>query len=515
MNDKKYNQHAHLNTILFLAILCAGIILRVYKIGIHDLWYDEAFTVIRATNISRYIQTFHLLYQSPLYYFFMHLIISVFGNTEVVLRIPSLIPSILSIIIIYTIGKRHITHSAALISTGIMALSPFHIWYAQEARVYSISIFLNLFIFYLYLHILKSEKRRNRDFILLLILSMISFLFHYFSIFIIIPVFIHLLIKTTIGRKKILLYGIPLSILLFGPMFFVLPSQINAIKSSLWLTSPKLIYTVYTLSNFIFGYTVSEGLLITGFIITTILYIFLCVRLRKNRLLGMLLICSVLPVIIIYVVSQYIPVFLPRQLSLFSPFFILMTGWSMSLIRPKFLRYCVGFVIICICIAGIIQYQTMTLDENIYSHRGVLPKKAFKPIAEHINSHVTDKEKPLILHTDKFSLPTLLYYIEDIDHVFVTTEISDPNYVPTGHLRIAYKWEPLRLRDKKDYTWLKNGLTGYDSFWLVSTNWLRDGEVAPTSRDTKKLCMKILTEKPGNSFECDGIFIDHFVKRPE
>ncbi|MGH7801016.1 MAG: glycosyltransferase family 39 protein [Thermodesulfobacteriota bacterium] len=135
-----------LSSMLLLFIILIGAFLRLYKLGSNSLWFDEAISVWFANESLGNI----LIKQTsgdvhpPLYYTLLSLWVSVFGNGEFEVRLLSVIFGILSIPLLYLIVKNLFGNLPALISALILATSPFHIYYSQEARMYSILTFCAL-----------------------------------------------------------------------------------------------------------------------------------------------------------------------------------------------------------------------------------------------------------------------------------------------------------------------------------------------------------------------------------
>ncbi len=132
-----------LSSMLLLFIILIGTFLRLYQLGSNSLWFDEAISVWFANESPGNI----ILKQTsadvhpPLYYILLSLWLSVFGNGEFDVRLLSAIFGILSIPLLYLIVKNLFGNIPALISALILAMSPFHIYYSQEARMYTILTF--------------------------------------------------------------------------------------------------------------------------------------------------------------------------------------------------------------------------------------------------------------------------------------------------------------------------------------------------------------------------------------
>lgn len=144
---------------LILCILLLGIGLRLYRLNYQSLWTDEMFTYRGASDtISKIIFEPEVnLSIQPLYYSIVHFFVWPTENQEALLRLPSVIFGSLSILLLYFIVRNWLGRGGAILSAMIMAISPFHIWYSQEARPYAMLIFLGLLSIWFLQKLLKDE----------------------------------------------------------------------------------------------------------------------------------------------------------------------------------------------------------------------------------------------------------------------------------------------------------------------------------------------------------------------
>lgn len=74
----------------------------------------------------------------PLYYSLLHTWVILTGTSEVAVRLLSTLASTLSLAVLYLLGRQLFGSDVALITVSLMAVSPLDIWYAQEARMYTL-----------------------------------------------------------------------------------------------------------------------------------------------------------------------------------------------------------------------------------------------------------------------------------------------------------------------------------------------------------------------------------------
>jgi len=101
----------------------------------------------------------------PLYFLFLHPWIRWAGESEFALRFPSAVGAILAVPLAYVLGRRLRSTKLGLWAALFIASSPFHLWYAQEARMYTWVVALSLASVYSLLLLLE-PKPRHSDYLL-------------------------------------------------------------------------------------------------------------------------------------------------------------------------------------------------------------------------------------------------------------------------------------------------------------------------------------------------------------
>lgn len=159
--------------VLLLLLLLAWA-LRLYHLDTMSLWWDEALSWDRATNslpaiLSNTIQIQTIATRDlhpPLYFVFLHFLVLLAGTTEFALRFLSLGANLLTLAMLLPLsrllfGKRGT--EVGLLAVLFAALSPFYVWYAQEARPYALVLLTSVFSVYALLRWLKTKPRTWRD----------------------------------------------------------------------------------------------------------------------------------------------------------------------------------------------------------------------------------------------------------------------------------------------------------------------------------------------------------------
>lgn len=141
-------------------ILILGLILRLVSLN-QSLWLDEAINVVNAKNlglltfITKYpIGDFH----PPGYFLLLWLWSHLMGFSEIMVRIPSVIFGLLTIWLTYLIGKKLFSENVGILSGLLLASAPLHVYYSQEARMYSLAALAVTLNVYFFLKLLKKES---------------------------------------------------------------------------------------------------------------------------------------------------------------------------------------------------------------------------------------------------------------------------------------------------------------------------------------------------------------------
>jgi hypothetical protein len=126
-----------------LAILLLGTILRFLYLGRQGVWIDEGFSWLAQQLSFRGITRLSLNdVHPPLYYYFLKVSLWILPDTAVGMRFISVLFSIATLAVMMTFVYRRWGHRAACYVGLLAALSPFDIYYAQEARMYTLLTFL-------------------------------------------------------------------------------------------------------------------------------------------------------------------------------------------------------------------------------------------------------------------------------------------------------------------------------------------------------------------------------------
>lgn len=161
-----------------------GLVLRLYNLGFNSIWLDEASTygIAKGSFLEIWQVTAGGEFNPPLFHWAEHGML-VFGTGEFVLRfIPALL-GVLTIPVMYWVASEFLDRNAGIIAAALMTFSPFHIFYSQEARAYTMMLFFVALALLFYLKALKTDS--TLTWVVFGVCSALAFWSHFYSFVII------------------------------------------------------------------------------------------------------------------------------------------------------------------------------------------------------------------------------------------------------------------------------------------------------------------------------------------
>lgn len=227
---------------IFLVILL-GFALRLTNIiKPEGLWNDEYVSwFVASTPFDHgFWQEVFKQCHMPLYYLYLKPFVN-FGDT--ILRLTSVIPSVLAIPVMYYIGKEY-SKRTGFIAAAITAVLPFLVYYAQEVRFYSLVFLLSALMLLFGIRILKDSNRKN--IIIYSILALALIFTHVLGIIYACLLTVYLIFKKRIFSPKIIFFicGVLLLVFLVGL------NILNQLPSSQWWGTFSYTNVMFMFSDF-------------------------------------------------------------------------------------------------------------------------------------------------------------------------------------------------------------------------------------------------------------------------
>ncbi len=218
------------------------------------------------------------------------------------------------VFVFYKIGKLIFNKTTATISSILLSLNMFFVFYAQDARSYSLMLFLTCVSLYSFLRYKENKFYK----ILYIISSILAIYAHIYAIFVILSQYIFVILKRK-SSKYIFSF---IAISLFLLPLIVAPAMYNGQIN--WIPKP-------TLSSILSLFFLLGGDFLPLSIVTLLLLTYALLK-RANLLL---LLCFFTPIICSIAISFIKPIFVPLYLIVSLPPFLLLVGNALDKIKNK------------------------------------------------------------------------------------------------------------------------------------------------------------------------------------
>jgi mannosyltransferase len=407
----------------FAAILILAFFVRLLGIASRPIWYDEAFAILFSQKgLSA------MLYGTlaptgigsadihPLgYYTLLWLWMKAFGESLVATRLLSIVAGLISIYLIYLIAFEALSDAkTARLSMLFAALAPFQIHYAQEIRMYSFLAMWLLLATYAYQR--GSKTGHWRWWGLFSISAALAQYTHNLAAFYLIALaFLPIIQKNWRTLRAMIFAGLG-ALVLYFPWAVQLPAQLSKVQNAYWVERPDISKLFTLLLVFITNTPLPAGsvavVLAMALIIVMIGFI---QTIRYSRQTSKkdglwLLYFSFTPPLLLFLFSQWRPVYIERALLPSGAIFCIWLAWVITKTNlPNAAQYALLGLLGISSALGI--YQHITYHD--------FPYGPFSGLDTSLQQHMEPGD--VIVHSNKLSmLPALLF-----DHNLPQSFIGD------------------------------------------------------------------------------------------
>jgi hypothetical protein len=437
-------------------------------LGFNDLWYDEACSIIISRGSWQ-------CWNPPLYFAILHYWAGIFGMSEFALRFPSALFSVFGIYTTFLFGQRLFNFRVGLFSAILMSFSAFNLWYAQEARPYSLSVFLSVASTYFLYRALTETKGRFWGFF---ILSSIFLLYCDITYSSVVLLGAQLLSAAIFFRKKFSahIFYFFCILIFFLPRLTRLVSKLMYIKEGFWIPAPNVRSLITTIENFNAGYNMTPLVYGASIVLSGLLLSACCLTLKQNKhwpkRAALTAILLFLPMLFLFVFSKIcIPVYLDRGLIIVSPYYyILLSAGAEYCFPRKWFRAAAVPAIIALFAFSTLGYFNNWMFRPEQYHVGVHIKKPFQPAVRFIESNF--RAGDIIAHTNSHSKAPFGFYMEGkelhqyflFQYGMIDTNWNRPFLSGARHIDV----NDMDLREN-------------NRLWVIGCNYPRDGRLDENS----------------------------------
>ncbi len=451
-------------TILLLAIMVAGAVLRFLYLTRKSFWLDEGVSVMLARlDIANLL---HILWRREanmaLYYGLLRIWLH-FGAGDYFVRSLSAIISVAAIPVIYLLGKRLFSSPTGMLAAALFSVHAWQVRYAQEARSYSLFVLLSALSCLLFLAAL--EKPTHRRWNACIACSVLAIYAHFFALLVVVAqwaAFYFLRRDQAVSagfRRSLKAIG-----LLFLPLAVFIVSRGTGPLS--WINRPGL----GDLHRFLLDLAGNGGDALL------LLYAVCCaVALAAGGWSGrnlpfnswrylFLLSWLSLPVVITFAFSLIRPVFLPRYLLTCVAPLVLLAAAGLTRLRPRWLAAILVVAMLALSVQGTGAYYRADFD---------LAREDWRGVTQYVlkNAHEGDG---ILFHSAQARMP--FEYYSDGQGPRREPRVIFPDYGGEG--RLSYLDFLANSRNAP----LAEIPARYPRVWLVlAHNQLKDGQPDPTT----------------------------------
>ncbi|MBP8127988.1 MAG: sulfatase-like hydrolase/transferase [Candidatus Hydrogenedentes bacterium] len=414
--------------LLLMGIVLLGAALRLYDLGGQSLWFDEGATLEYASNIDSAGSLFDISKTNEppmiavltfLWLRFLDTVADapvISAGNDFLIRLLPCVFGILCIPLVFLAARALLRHAgAALVAAFLFAIAPFHIYYAQELRVYTVYTALSLCALYCLVNALQKDRRRYWAGLalaeaLLLYSHFISvwtiFLFNGYFLCVL-PRHYRLFWKWTAAQAAAAVLALPALWHLYNAL-----AQVSRIEIA-WYAAPTWKTGLLTFKAFFAGYSFCVWAYWALFLLAALLFILgLALLIRQWHAALFIALLAVVPI------AANIVIWKGRHFSFYEhrPFIfsgvvaLIAIAWVIAALRPRALGW-----------AALALFTALTMPHlrELYAHRvhpvemhrlAVYDKPDFRSAAAYIRGHFQNGD--LICHPNHFTMYSMRHYLD-------------------------------------------------------------------------------------------------------
>jgi 4-amino-4-deoxy-L-arabinose transferase-like glycosyltransferase len=450
------NPRARVALVLFLALL-----LRLIGFVSRPIWYDEAFSILFSEKgpVAMLYGTLSATGGDaadihPLgYYTLLWLWMKGLGTSVAVARLLSVLIGMITILLLYALSRHLFDEKTALTAATMAALLPFQVHFAQEIRMYGL---LSLWLVISTISLQHGREGTWKWWGVFAISSALAQYTHHLAIVYLLPLAATPVIQRDFKTfRKVFLASLA-AIIIYLPWLIQLPAQLSKVNAAYWVERPGFERFLTLLLFYIPHLPLPPSLLLPGLMLATLIItiaIYQTIRAARNpapdtKHGSWLAYLSFAPPLLLWLISQVIPVYIERALLPAHVTFCAWLAWALTrtgLPKPVYV----------FTIAMIVLAANLGNHQNI-TYKG-FPYGPFRAMQAGIQERLEPGD--LIIHSSKLSYLPLLYFDQNMPQGYVI----DPPGSNVDTLAPATR-EILKLRD---YENLETATEGASRVWFV------------------------------------------------
>jgi 4-amino-4-deoxy-L-arabinose transferase-like glycosyltransferase len=445
-------------------VLITGGLLRLLGIGSRPIWYDEAIAILRAkAGVGGIFQA--ILGQDPSgitadqhppgFFLSLWAWIQVVGDSVPASRLFSVIFGLLTIWIIYLLGQELLGKRKAWIPALFVAISPIHIHYSQEIRMYSLMTAMLSIATYA---MLKGSRQSRWYWWAIFAISSAAaqYSHHIAGAYLVCLALIPVFRRDWRATRNTVIGGMG-AILLFSPWLIHLPNQIESTRVY-WIQKPGVMDFLTLLMVYFSGFPIVikyATVSLFGAFLVVVFGVMVSNRIGKSeqenaaKRGAWAAYLAFAPPLLLWLISQVWPVYVERALLPSAVFFSVWVGWVVS---NDLTRKMERVIIVSVMLVGFGIGFSTHLTNNHYYYADW----------EEIGASLEEELEPneVVVHSNKLSFVPMFYYFGD---ELPLRFVADEEGIGDDTLRLPTQ-EALGFRESSS---IEDAVVGGDGVWFV------------------------------------------------
>ena len=412
------------------AVVLLAFLLRMVNLGGQSLWYDEAFSLLMARyGPLEIVQRTALDTMPPLYYWLLH----IWGTgppADFYPRFISVLAGTLSIALVYAVARMLFDARTGAVAALFTAVAPFHVFYSQEVRMYTL---LGVWTLLATLGFLLGWHRGDKKGWPLFALGTALALYtHALGGLPSLSLLVWAALQSWRRPKRLAppLLALGGAFILYLPWSTVLAVQTRQVFSSFWTGPPSVVSPLASLylfyegpfaGNALFPWALAALLSALGLTLPPLL------RTRGSAAngLGLLWAWALFPLLALLALSLFRPIYLERVvIGAAFPVYILL-AWATLSLRPPWWGKALGGLVLALGLWSLLNwYGQPAFGKPPLQEAARVVQRAWQP------------GEP-VLHTSDGSMLPFLLYAPDVPNRLL---LGDPEYYDrTARARSTYE----------------------------------------------------------------------------
>lgn len=357
-------------------VILFGTFIRLFRLERHSLWMDELFTwnLVRLPSFHEFWQTYVLQELTPPLYFLLEFVfLRFFEFSEWGLRFPSVFFGVGFIVALFFFAKELEGIWAGVVAAAFGATSYTAIIFSQEARSYSLLLFMSALSGWAWVKMTRSEGSKPRWFSYWLAAALLSFT-HYFGVLMVMAQAFSIPLIEGFKRWKVWVGIFTLCALTFLPWLFVALS--SGMPKLGWIQPPPL-KEIFDAHRELFGSSSVNAIL-------ALLLAFFAIYAARRRERWAILTWVFTPFFLSWAISKWNPIYSFRYYSVtLAPMLVLAALGAVELRR--FGRYLPPVIAVIFCGMGL--YETVIHRQYFSSPKNQQVREAAELAREYRRSN--------------------------------------------------------------------------------------------------------------------------------